>query len=215
MSENVLIYFNSGSSFSIILTSGVSSDEITGCLSNIMPSGKESSIDFISWLFIPVEKRYSVTNKEAMSIYWCTKKSFQHLWGNYFTIRSNYTPLLGILGDNMEIPTMASAHLQRWSIFLLSFNYTLEFIKGQDHHTADLLSRLFLPIKFLSLDYEEKWSFISFLQFEYFPIDKSCIKTETDRSLSKVYDYLTHVAARNIYWFKIVQKGKKWTVEHA
>jgi len=154
---------------------------------------------------MPAEKKYSVTEKEALLVYWYTKKLFQYLYGNNFVIKTDHKPLLGILSENKGIPTMASARLQRASIFLNNFQYRLEYIKGQNNHTSDLLSRLPLIVQclssdyedngsFLSSDYEDNGSFLSFMESEYFPVDRTSIKIETrkDRELSRVYYYLTH-----------------------
>lgn len=87
-----------------------------------MKDGSERPITFISRTLMPTEKHYSVTDKEALAVYWSVRKLFQYLQNQKFVIKTDHTPLLGILGENKCLPTMASARLQRWAIFLPAFN---------------------------------------------------------------------------------------------
>jgi len=55
------------------------------------------------------KKNYFVTDKEALAIYWSVRKLFQYLQNQQFIIRTDHKPLIGILGENENVPTMASA----------------------------------------------------------------------------------------------------------
>ena len=159
-----------------------------------MPDGNERPISFISRTFVPAEKNYSVTDKEALAIYWSVRKLFQYLQNQKFTIRTDHKPLIGILGENKNIPTMASARFQRWAVFLAGFQYKLEYIKGNDNCTSDLLSRLPINGNIDLVDKESQSSYITFIESEYFPINHNTIKLHTnkDKIVSKVYYYVTH-----------------------
>ena len=46
---------------------------------------------------------------------------------------------------NKPVPVQASGRIQRWTLTLVSFEYTLEFRTTSQHSNADALSRLLLP----------------------------------------------------------------------
>ncbi|VVC35786.1 Integrase, catalytic core,Aspartic peptidase domain,Ribonuclease H-like domain,Retrotransposon gag [Cinara cedri] len=192
ISDKVLVHFNP--SFPIILTTDASNDGIAGCLSHKMPDGDERPISFISRTFMPAENNYSITDKEALAIFWSVRKLFQYLQNQVFTIRTDHKPLIGILGENKNIPTMASARFQRWAVFLAGFHYKLEYIKGNDNCTPDLLSRLPIEGDVVAVDSESQSTYMTFIESEYFPINRNTIKLQTNRDkiISKVYYYVTH-----------------------
>ena len=41
---------------------------------------------------------------------------------------------------------MASARVQRWALTLSAYNYKVQYVPGQDHANADMLSHLPLPV---------------------------------------------------------------------
>ena len=49
------------------------------------------------------------------------------------------------MGEKKGVPQMASARLQRWSLLLGAYDYTIQFKPGQENQVADALSRLPLP----------------------------------------------------------------------
>lgn len=177
------------------MSTDASNEGIAGCLSHIMPDGSERPISFISRIFVPAENNYFVTDKEALAIYWSVRKLFQYLQNQKFTIRTDHKLLIGILGENKNIPTMASARFQRWAVFLAGFQYTLEYIKGNDNCTSDLLSRLPIKGKYVvSVDSEPQSTYMAFIESEYFPLNHNTIKLQSNRDkvISKVYYYVTH-----------------------
>ena len=42
---------------------------------------------------------------------------------------------------------MASARVQRWALTLSAYNYKVQYVPGQEHANADVLSRLPLPVQ--------------------------------------------------------------------
>lgn len=90
---------------------------------------------------------------------------------------------------------MTLQRFQRWAVFLAGFQYKLEYIKGDDNCTYDLLSRLPLKDKYIaSVDTEPQITYIAFIESEYFPINHNTIKLQTNRDeiISKVYYHVTH-----------------------
>ena len=60
-------------------------------------------------------------------------------------IRSDHKPLQRLLDNTRAIPQLASARLQRWSLILSAYDYTILYRSGEKHANADSLSRLPLP----------------------------------------------------------------------
>lgn len=54
-------------------------------------------------------------------------------------------PLLGVLGHDKRIPTVAAARMQRWALTLAAYRYRLKFRTGKNPEVADALSRLPQP----------------------------------------------------------------------
>ena len=51
-----------------------------------------------------------------------------------------------LFNASKAIPTMASAHLQRWSLMLSSYDYEIQYRPDSEQANADACSRLPLPI---------------------------------------------------------------------
>jgi len=111
ISDKVLVHFNPN--YPIILSTDASNDGIVDCLSHKMLDGSERPISFISRTFAQVETNYSVADKEALAIYWSVRKLLQYLQNQQFIIRTDHKPLIWILDENKNIPTMASVRFQR------------------------------------------------------------------------------------------------------
>ena len=73
------------------------------------------------------------------------QKFHQHIYGRNFTLITDHHPLMVILGPKKGFPPLAAAYLQKWSLLLSAYQYTIKFFCTQDHANADGLSRL--PVK--------------------------------------------------------------------
>ena len=51
-------------------------------------------------------------------------------------------PLRWIISPSKDLPTMASARVQRWAMQLRALDFSIEHRKSQDMGPADMLSRL-------------------------------------------------------------------------
>ena len=85
---------------------------------------------------------YSQIEKEGLALIWGMKKFHKYLYGHHFTMVTDHKPLLAIFGEHRGLPTLAAARLQRWAVFLLGYQYTLEFRSTTRHCNADAFSRL-------------------------------------------------------------------------
>ena len=105
----------------------------------------EHPIAFASRSLAPAEKNYSQLDKEALAIIFSVKRFHQYLFERTFVIVTDHRPLLGLFGPDRPIPQLASARIQRWSLTLSAYKYTLVHRPGSQISNADGLSRLPLP----------------------------------------------------------------------
>jgi hypothetical protein len=99
-------------------------------------NGKERSVSFVSKVFSDVQKRWAVCEKEMYALYYCIKKLHYLIGGRKFFVRSDH--------KNLQYWTSPSASpkIERWKIFLSEYDYSLDYIRGEDNLIADALSRV-------------------------------------------------------------------------
>ena len=139
----------------------------------------EHPIAFASRSLAPAEKNYAQIDKEALAIVFGVKHFHQYLYGRSFTIKSDHKPLQYLLGEKKGIPTMASARVQRWALTLSAYNYNVQYVPGQDHANADVLSQLPLPVQPNEVPIPEELVFLM-ENLEISPIAVKQIKTWTN-----------------------------------
>ena len=144
-----------------------SKDGIGAVLLHVFPDGQEKPISFASRVLRKAEKNYSVIHKEALAIFWAVQKFYQYLAGNKFILCTDHKPLLALFGEGKGIPQMAAGRLQRWALFLSTFDYTLQYVKGENNAAADGLSRL--PSQGISNEKEAE-DYFNFLIAEKMPV---------------------------------------------
>lgn len=91
------------------------------------------------------EKNYSQIEKEALGLVFGVMKFHEYLFGRKFTLITNHKPLLKILGPKTEVPPLAAARIQRWSLILAAYTYEIQYKPSEQHGNADALSRLPIP----------------------------------------------------------------------
>ena len=57
------------------------------------------------------------------------------------TTVTDHKSLLDILSEEKGIPQLAASTLERWTVILSGYNYTLKFKTGTSNSSADCLSR--------------------------------------------------------------------------
>ena len=139
-SNKLLVHFNP--KLKLILECDASAFGLGVVLSHEMENKECKPIAFASRTLADAEKSYSQLEKEALSITFGIKRFHKYLYGRRFIIVTDHKPLLGLLNQTKQIPTMASARIQRWSLLLGGYEYELRYRKGKDHSNADALSRL-------------------------------------------------------------------------
>lgn len=103
--------------------------------------GQERPIMFISRTLTDAERNYAQIHREALALIYAVKKFHKYLYGKKFVLITDHKPLEAILGSKAKIPIVAASRLQRWSIILSAYDYTLVFKKSSDLAPADAMSR--------------------------------------------------------------------------
>ena len=84
-----------------------------------------------------VEKRYSQTEKEALSIVWAVEHFHLYLFGHSFTLITDHKPLETIYGHNKA---KTSARIERWILRLQPYDFSVVYKSGASN-PADYMSR--------------------------------------------------------------------------
>ena len=96
----------------------------------------ESSKAYASRKLLESERRYAVVEKECLAIVWAVQKFQAYLYGKLFVIETDHRPLL-----YLQKSKVSNSRLMRWSMFLQSYKFRTQIIKGSDNVGADFLSR--------------------------------------------------------------------------
>lgn len=84
-------------------------------LSHQLEDGPEKSVAIDSRSLAPAEK-YSQLDKEGLAIVFGVKRFHQHLVGHPLTTLSDHKPLQHLIGETCDVPTLASARIQLWTL---------------------------------------------------------------------------------------------------
>ena len=150
---------------------------------------EERPICFASRTLSSAERNYAQLEKEALAIVFALRKFHYYLWGQAnFTLVTDHKPLLGLFSGTKGISPQASGRIQRWSLLLQAYNFTLRHRSGELIGTADALSRLPLhPSTTESTPVPGDWiQLVNFLESS--PVTSMHIREQTrkDPVLSKV-----------------------------
>ena len=96
----------------------------------------ERVIQFTSRTLNDSEKKWSIREKEALSIIWACEQFRPYIIGNHFEIETDHESLQWL--SKAKSP----ARLVRWALRLEEFNFTINYKRGKQNGAADGLSRL-------------------------------------------------------------------------
>ena len=98
--------------------------------------GKTFPVAYASKKLSVHEKTYSVVEKECLAIVWALERFQLYLYGRFFVIETDHKPLV-----YLQKAKVSNGRLMRWALFLQSYNFRCEAIKGAENIGADFLSR--------------------------------------------------------------------------
>ena len=146
-------------------------------------------IAFASCTLTPAQKNYSRLDKEAFSIVFGIKRFHQYLSGRKFTIITDYRPLLSLFAPDRPVPLHVAARLQRWSLVLQSYNYSIEYRNTTAQEDADSMSRLPLPETWEPPSNNVNCNFLENEGMSYVSSETIAKATAADPSLSRILQY--------------------------
>ena len=99
--------------------------------------GKLFPVCYASKKLPSAERNYSTIEKECLAIVWGLKRFHLYLYGIPFVLQTDHEPL-----KYMNSAKFANGRLMRRAMFLQSYNFRVEAIKGSENVGADYLSRV-------------------------------------------------------------------------
>ena len=98
-------------------------------------AGNEYVVQYISCTFNETQRRWPTVEREAYAIVWAITTFRPYLLGLYFIVRTDNSAAAAI-------KTARQPKLQRWSVTLAEYDFTVEYRPGKRHTHVDALSRL-------------------------------------------------------------------------
>jgi hypothetical protein len=184
-SDKVLVHYDP--TLPIRLACDASPYGLGAVLSHITTDGIERPIAFVSRSLTATERNYAQIDKEALGLYWATKKFYAYLYGRHFTLITDHQPLVSIFHPTKAFPAMTAARLQRYAMFLSGLDYTIEFRESRRHGNADALSRL--PLITGEMNEPDAADVFTLTQMEVLPVTHAIISRALHRDplLSRVF----------------------------
>ena len=141
-------------------------------------------IAYASHSFTDVERRYSQTEKEALSFVWAIKHFHLFLYGQQFTLITDHKPLEIIYGTTRSKP---SARIERWVLRLQPYHFKVQYKPGSEN-AADYLSRH--PSDKMTNKSEQTEEYISYISSNAVPkamtLQEIAQETYTDKELQQL-----------------------------
>lgn len=106
-------------------------------ISHRMSDGSEKSTASASRTLSTADKNYSQFEKEALTILFRVKKFHLYLFGRFFTLVTDYRPLVRIFGPKTGVPKMAAARIQRCVLIMAGYKCEIQFKLSKENTNAD------------------------------------------------------------------------------
>lgn len=97
---------------------------------------EELVVGFASRTMKSAELNYFTTEKELLAIVFALEKFRSYIIGAKLTIKTDHKALTHLFSCKL-----VSSRLARWALFIQTYYFDLEYIKGKDNIVADVLSR--------------------------------------------------------------------------
>lgn len=197
--SDVLVHFNPD--LPLVLSCDASPRGVGAWLGHEMPDGQVRAVAHASRTLSAAEQNYSQICREGLAIIFGVQRFHEYVYGRHFILVSDCKPLCSIMGPKTGIPLMMAGRLQRWSIILSEYNYSIKCVKSKENCVADCLSRA-ATIKvdsqvngtsYSSREDRLNESIINFIDAPK-PIDFKEIaeRTKKDITLNKIFGYVLH-----------------------
>ena len=99
-------------------------------------------VAYASKKLLPREQNYAVIERECLAVVFGVKKFEKYLYGREFTLQTDHAPLAWLTRSKIQ-----NARCMRWALYLQSYRFRIEIIKGKDNIGADYLSRTLVTVK--------------------------------------------------------------------
>ena len=129
-SADVMSYYNQNAETNIIVDGSPFS--LGAILTQKQSDENFKPVAYASRTLSLIERRYSQTEREALSVYWAIKRFNMYLYGMY----TDHKPLERIFTSVHE----ASARIQKWVLDLQQHEFVVKYLTGH-LNAADILSR--------------------------------------------------------------------------
>ena len=104
-------------------------DRANGCSGNLLP------VICVSKKLSDTQQRWSATKRELYALVWSVKRLRQYLIGRHFVARVDHKPLVALLKNK------STMLIEGWLETLMEFNFSTEYLPGDQNMMADALSR--------------------------------------------------------------------------
>ena len=118
-----------------VVCTDASNTAISGCLLQEY-DGILHPVLYISRLLKNGELRYAIVEKEALAVIFTITKLDKYLLGVHFILCTDHAPLACITSKKLK-----NSRIDRWSLILQDYNFTVKTIPGKQNIMADCLSR--------------------------------------------------------------------------
>ena len=102
--------------------------------------GRERPIAYASHTLSDAEQRYGEIEREGTAIIFRVKQFEKYLFGRRFKLYTDHRPLTHICHPSTAIALTSLQRIQRWSQYLLTFDYEIIYRTGKDNFQADAMS---------------------------------------------------------------------------
>ena len=133
----VLALFNLN--LDMVLSADASSFGLEAVLLQQQASRELQPVAYISRAMTSTEKHYAQIEKEALAFTWACEHLSDYLVGLCFNIYTDHKPLVPLFSTNSleELPL----RVQRFSMHMMHYNFTISHVPGKELTIADSLSR--------------------------------------------------------------------------
>ena len=135
----VLAYPNFDRTF--VVHTDASGDGLGAVIEQEQEDGMLHPLAYASRTLTKHERKYGITELEALAVVWALKHFRVYLWGHHCTVFTDHAPVRSLLYN-----TKATGKLARWADVIAEFDLEICYKPGRQNANADALSRSPLPL---------------------------------------------------------------------